>query len=341
MAKQINKTVIGGFVISAIAMLIIGVIILGGGEMFKKKVKYIMFFEQSVKGLSVGAPVMFRGVEIGSVSNVVIDYDQDKLKVNIPVIVEFDPSLVKMKGKAPRNKQELDQRMTQLIERGFRAQLVLKSMVTGQLMIETDFYSDTPARLTGVKSKYPEIPTIPSSMEQLSQKLKDMPIDKIAEKLFDLLDNIEKVTGDSAVQEIIRNLDDASKNLERLVFNANKMITDSDVQIKKVLDSLAVTSSDAQKILGDARTLVKNVDGQIQPVSDKVQNAMVSTKGAMDQAKTTLAAIDNFVGEDSDTRHKLNRALDQISAAAQSMDSLMDYLERHPEALLKGKSGGG
>ena len=341
MAKQINKTVIGGFVVSVIVMLIGGVIILGGGEMFKKKVKYVMFFEQSVNGLSVGAPVVFKGVEIGSVSSIVVDYDQDKLEVNIPAIVEFDPSLVKMKGQKIRNEQDLRQRMTRLIERGLRAQLKLQSMVTGQLMIELDFFPDTPVRLTGIESEYAEVPTMPSSMEKLAQKLKELPIDEIVDKLVGVLDNIEKVTGDSKIENIVSNVDAASKNLNQLISGADKMVADVDVRTKKVLDNLVVVSSDAQKFLGDARKFVKETNSQIQPLSDKAQDALVSAKGAMDEAKTTLAGVNNFVGDNSNTRHKLNRTLDEFAAAAQSMNSLMDYLERHPEALLKGKSGKG
>lgn len=341
MAKQINKTVIGGFVVSVIVMLIGGVIILGGGEMFKKKVKYVMFFDQSIKGLNVGAPVVFKGVEIGSVSSITVDYDQDKLKVNIPVIAEFDPSLVKMKGQKIRNERELRQRMNRLIELGFRAQLSLQSMVTGQLMIELDFYPDTPVRLAGIKSEYPEVPTIPSSMEKLAQKLKDLPIDKIADMLAKVLDNVEKVTGDSKIQNIVSNIDDASKNLNRLVLNADKMVADVDDRVEKIFDSLLVASDDGQKFLVDARKLVNNTDSQIQPLSDKAQDALVSAKKTMDQANTTLTGVNKFVGDNSDTRHKLNRALDEIGAAAKSLNSAMDYLERHPESLLKGKSSKG
>jgi len=334
MAKQVNKAVIGGFVISVIVMLIGGVILLGGGEMFKKKVKYVMFFEQSIKGLSKGAPLVFKGVEIGSVSNVVVDYDIDKLEINIPVIVEFDPSLVKLKGQESRNEQELRQRLNQMIERGLRAQLGLQSLVTGQLMIELDFFPDTPVRLAGIKSDYPEIPTIPSSMEKLAKKLKELPIDEIVGKLSEILDNIEKATGDSKLNDIVTNVDTASKNL-------NSLILDLDGRAKKLLDNLTVASSDAQKLMVDARKLVKDADGQIQPLSDKAQDALVSAKRAMDEAKTTLAGVNTFVGDHSETRHKLNRALDELATAARSLNSLMDYLERHPEALLKGKSGKG
>ena len=334
MAKQVNKTVIGGFVVSVIVMLIGGVIILGGGEMFKKKVKYVIFFEQSVKGLSKGSPVVFRGVEIGSVSSIVVDYDQDKLEINIPVIVEFDPSLVELKGQKSRSEQELHQRLNRMIQLGLRAQLGLNSLVTGQLMIELDFFPDTPVRLTGIKSEYPEIPTITSSMEQLAQKLKKLPIEEITNRLAQILDNIEKATGGDKIKNIVDNVDTASKNL-------NSLISDVDGRTKKLLDNLVVVSSDAQELMGDARKLVKEADGQIQPLSDKAQDALVSAKGAMDEAKTTLAGVNKFVGDHSDTRHKLNRALDQLGAAAQSLNSLMDYLERHPEALLKGKSGKG
>jgi paraquat-inducible protein B len=324
MAKQIHKTVIGGFVVSVIVMLIVGVIILGGGKMFKKTWTYVLFFEKSVKGLSVGAPVVFNGVKIGSVSNVIINVDLDKVEFSIPVIIEIDPSLMTLKGNiAPR------------------AQLTLQSIVTGQLMIEMDFYPDTPVRLTGIKSEYPEIPTQASTLDRLAEKLKKVNLNKIADKLIDVLDNIDNVVGDPKIENIISNVNAASKNLNQLVLNADKMIMDIDGRAKKVLDSLVVTSSDAQKFLGDARKLAKDADSQVQPVSDRVQDAMVSAKGAMDQAKTTLAGINNYVGENSDTRHKLNRALDEIAASARSLNSLMDYLERHPEALLKGKSGGG
>ena len=341
MAKQISKTVIGVFVISAAAMLIVGVMILGGGEVLKKKYEFVMFFDRSVKGLSVGAPMVMRGVEIGSVKKIVVNFDQKTNEVEIPVIVEYDHSLVNFKGKKAKTLEEHRQELKGLIELGMRAQLSLQSMVTGQLMIDLDFHPDTPVRLIGTLPEYPEIPTIQTSMDEFVAKLKKLPIDEIATKLFDVLDNVDKVVGGPEIKDILHNVDTASKDLSRFIQDADKLVKDDDGRVNKLLDSLVVTSGDAQKFLGDARKLVKDVDSQVQPVSDKVQDAMVSAKGAMDQAKTTLAGMNNYVGEKSDTRHKLNRTLDEIGAAARSLNSLMDYLERHPEALLKGKSGRG
>lgn len=338
MAKKTSKTVIGIFVVSAIAMLIAGVVILGGGEMFKETRKFVMFFDTSIKGLRVGAPVTWSGVEIGSVSSITLEADRDALTMNIPVVIEVDPSLLTIKGKGSIDSLENVKRM---IERGLRSQLTLQSMVTGQLMIEVDYHPDTPVRLTGIKSEYPEIPTLPSGMAKFAQKIKNLPIDEIAKKLISVLNNIDEITGDPAIKEVVQNVGTASQNLDPLVLNADRLITELRTKVGRISDSLVATSEDAQEVLGDSRKLVNNVDDQVQPVSDKVQDAMVSFQQAMDQSKTTLAGINGFVGENSNTRRKLNRALDEIADAAQSMNSLMDYIERHPEAVLKGKGNGG
>ncbi len=334
MAKQINKTFIGGFVISTIAILVAGVILLGGGGMFKQTYKYVMFFEHSVKGLSVGAPVVWSGVEVGSVHSIVLEVDFDNLSAKIAVIIETDPSRMIIEGTRSPDAREL---VKSAIVRGLRAELALQSMVTGQMMIELDYFPDTPARLTGFQSEYPEIPTKSSSMGMLTQKIRNLPIGKIAAKLLSVLDNIEKVTGDSKLQEILSNINTASQNLNTLILNTDSLIVGVDASAKQVLDNLVTASSDAQKFLVDARKLVKNTDSQVQPLSQKAQDAMVSTEAAMDQAKNTLVSINDFVDEYADSRQKLNRALDEIAAAAQSVDSLADYIERHPEAILRGK----
>ena len=334
MAKQTNKTVIGIFVISAIAMLIAGVIVLGGGQMFKKTFKLVMFFDRSVKGLSVGAPVVWSGVKVGSVSSVEVDFDVDKFKIDIPVVVELDPSLINIKGKQAKNIQERGQRMSRMIELGLRAQLTLQSLVTGQLMIALDFHPDKPVRLTGIKSEYMEVPTIPAAMSEFADKLEKLPLDKIAKKLHDVLNNIDTVVGGPEIKEILHNVDTASKNLDRLIISTDELVTNTDGRVEKVSDSLLAT-------LGDSRKFLDDTSSDIRPVSDKLQEALVSTRLAMDQAKTALVSVNDFVGKRSKTRLKLDRTLDELGTAARSLNSLMNYLERHPEALVHGKKGGG
>jgi len=334
MAKQTNKTVIGIFVISAIAMLIAGVIVIGGGQMFKKTLKFVMFFDRSVKGLSVGAPVVWSGVKVGSVSSVEVDFDVDKFKIDIPVVIELDPSLINIKGKQAKNIQERGRRMSRMIELGLRAQLTLQSIVTGQLMIALGFHPDKPARLTGIKSEYLEVPTIPAAMSEFADKLEKLPLDKIAQKLHDVLNNIDTLVGGPEIKEILHNVATASKNLDRLILSTDNLITNTDGRVEKISDSLLAT-------LGDSRKFLDDTSSDIRPVSDKLQEALVSTRLAMDQAKTALVSVNDFVGKRSETRRKLDRTLDELGTAARSLNSLMNYLERHPEALVHGKKGGG
>jgi paraquat-inducible protein B len=337
MSKQVSKTVIGGFVISAIALLVIGIVIFGGGKFFTRTIKAVMFFDGSVKGLSVGAPVVFRGVEIGSVASVVARADTEKLTFDIPVIIEIELDRFQTTGEVKLSKDPA--RMKILFERGLRAQLTSESFVTGQLMIAVDFHPETPMKLKGIDLGYPEIPTIPSSFEQLAQTLKKVPLEAIFEKLLSALNNIEKVLGAPELMDTVRNLNKASQNANQLIQSADKMIKDADTLVQNVDQQVDPLSKNIQATLGDVRKLLQNADGQIQPVSAKLQDALVSARKALDGAETTLATIDIFAAERSAFRIKLDASLEEIAAASRSVRALTEYLERHPEALLQGKSG--
>ena len=338
MAKQVSKTVIGGFVISAIVLLVIGIVIFGGGKFFTETVKYVMFFDHSVKGLNVGAPVVFRGVEIGSVDSVVILADTEKLTVDIPVVIAIEPDRFQTTGEIKLAKSPYE-RAKALIERGLRAQLAVESIVTGQLMIEMDFLPDTPVRLKGMDLGYPEIPTIPSSFEKLTQILKKVPIEEIFEKLLSALNNVEKVLGAPELMDTVQNLNKATQNANQLIQSADKMVKDADTLVQNVNQQVDPLSENLQGAFGDARKLLQNADGQIQPVSAKLQDALVSARKALDGAETTLATIDTFAAARSAFRIKLDASLEEIAAASRSVRALTEYLERHPEALLQGKSG--
>jgi paraquat-inducible protein B len=135
-----------------------------------------------------------------------------------------------------------------------------------------------------------------------------------------------------------------------LLGNADKLVLETGGRVNQISDSLQTTLADGRTLMkdaskdldgvsSDARRLLQDVDVQIKPLVKDIQAALVSAKKAMDGATNTLVHMNGLVGERSDTRQKLNRTLDEFSAAAKSLKSLMDYLERHPESLLKGKGG--
>ncbi|UCD34191.1 MAG: MCE family protein, partial [Nitrospiraceae bacterium] len=176
MSKQANKTAVGAFVLGAIALAVAGVLIFGSGKFFADTDKYVLHFEGSVKGLNTGAPVMFRGVKIGSVTDILLRYDPVDLSVHIPVIIEVDRSRFSRINTVKERRTSINV----LIERGLKAQLQLQSVVTGQLMVDLDFYPEDPVNLVGNNDiPYAEVPTIPSNLQKLTKTLEQLPLDEL------------------------------------------------------------------------------------------------------------------------------------------------------------------
>ena len=188
MSRKVNKTVIGLFVAGALALLIIGIAVFGSGVLFKQTNKFVLYFDGSVKGLSIGAPVMFRGVGIGSVKDISLIYDSKVGTVMLPVIVEIEQG--RIKGAPSFGESGGDKKM---IELGLRGKLEVQSFLTGQLMISFDFYPYKPAQLRGILKQYPELPTLPTSPD-----------------IFELMNEIP-------IKEISRNLDATAKGINRLI----------------------------------------------------------------------------------------------------------------------------
>lgn len=192
MSKKANKTAIGAFVVGAVALLICAILILGSGWLFKKSEKYILFFDGNVKGLSVGAPVVFKGVMIGAVTKISLLYNPKSKTTLIAVITELQLSLVK----GDPDRREYPNR-DELIKRGLRARMEVQSFITGQLMISFDFYPDKPLIMQGIYKKYPELPALPISPD-IFAVMAELPIKEISDQLQDnfveLKSSLQEVT---------------------------------------------------------------------------------------------------------------------------------------------------
>ena len=188
--SKANPAVIGGFVVGAIALIVIGLLVFGSTNWFAKRNKYVAYFPGSVKGLRVGAPVDFRGVTIGQVTDIKVQFNPADVSAQLPVIIEVDPTRIEFVGGAPTGSPE--ENAQRLVEEGFRAQLQSQSLLTGLLFVNLDFYKDKPARMVGGEQPYPEIPTMPSEFEQLQQTAGDVAVrlPGLVEQLNGLLSTI-------------------------------------------------------------------------------------------------------------------------------------------------------
>jgi paraquat-inducible protein B len=180
---------------------------------YQKKHFYVLNFGGSVRGLSPGSPVEFRGIKIGQVLDVSLKFDLKRWVVGIPVLVEIEPERIVYTGELPTEKDR-KKLMDALVARGLRAQLQIGSLITGKLFVEMDFHPKAPVRHIKWEGKYPELPTVPAPIEEISANLA-----KFLDKLQKL--PLEEIGSD--VHAAVQSLDDTLKQTRMLVqkLNAN------------------------------------------------------------------------------------------------------------------------
>ena len=341
MAKKANRKIIGGFVLIAVAIFAVSIVIFGSGDFFKEKAQYVLYFDESVRGLNAGAPVLFNGVEVGRVTRVVMRSNLKDLTSTIPVYIEIYPDSYEVVGER-EDKKPSAIRLTQLIELGLRAQLVSQSLVTGSLLIELNMHPDTPVSLKQLDARYPEVPTIPSVKAALGEELKKLDLAAIGAGLTSVLDRILALLNEgdfkgilNATQGTITDtralVNNLNSQMDALTDNLSETLTEVRRLISHVDEEVKPLSSQAQSALNDVGQLARNVDAEVTPVSKALKNALNNTTAA-------VKSIDSLVGKKSGTRADLDAALQELARAAVSLRTLADYLEQHPEALLRGKN---
>jgi paraquat-inducible protein B len=336
MAKQWNKTVIGVFVLSGIALLILSVILLGGGRFFGEKHRFVLFFEGSIRGLAAGAPVVLQGVQVGSVERIFLQEDPNTQALRIPVIISLVPDQIDTGGV---KLGDLEEAVQNLIAKGLKGQLTIQSLVTGQLIIELDFFPDLPTRLVGSDLPHMEIPTIPSSLEQIARTIEKIPVQQLFEKLVAAVDGIERTINAPEIKEALKAIQLTAQGTERLVTRADGVVAGADRMLEKLDRQVGALGASLKTASDNAGRLLDNIDAQVGPLGLEARKTLDATRQLLANAQSTVDGVDGFVGQRSELRQRLNRSLEEISAAARALRALSDLLERHPEVLLRGKSG--
>jgi paraquat-inducible protein B len=327
MSAKVSKTAIGAFVLGAVALLVAGVLVLGAGRFFTREYVFITYFDGSVKGLNVGSPVMFRGVKVGTVTNISITVDSPKHQLKIPVIFTVDPA--KFKGTRPEFQRDPKSVDWVIAEYGLRAQLQMLSLVTGQLMVALDFFPDKLARYAGLNKEYPEIPSIPEPLEDLRKTLEELPYQKIVENLNVALEGVNRLVNSVDAKKTTQSIEAAMRDTQALVRNLNS-------QIGPLSESISRTARSADATLREAKETMVDVRSEMRQVLAEADTALQSASSALRQSEQTLQSF----SDDSRLAGELDKTLRELSATARSFRQLSDYLERHPESLLRGKPAG-
>jgi paraquat-inducible protein B len=336
MSKPVSKSLIGAFVVVAVALLLVAIAIFGSGRFFAKRPVVVMYFEGSVKGLSVGAPVMFRGVPIGNVTDIRIIASRKERTAQIPVYADFDPTRFRVRGAGGESIAPLENLADQ-IAAGLRAQLELQSFVTGQLMINVDYYPDTPVVLVGAEPGVPEVPTIPSTMQRLVKKFEDLPIEEIAQNVNNAVTGVARLVNSPELASTITDISKAAKELEHLVGNVNRQVGPLVASINQSVQAYGKLAEDTgkelgnvrqavQETLGDVRTLVRDVDAEVAPTAaaarDTLGDVRTLVRNADAQVASTAEAARAALG---DVRTLVRGADAQVASTAETArDALGD-----------------
>jgi len=331
MSKPANKTMIGLFVLGAIALVVVAIVTLGSGKLFKRTTPAVCYFEGSVGGLSEGAPVVFRGVKIGTVKEIAFRFDPKKASVTIPVFIELEQ---RRKGVT---KDELIETYRQLVERGLKAQLEMQSIVTGQLQVALDFYPDKPAKFVGVDPEYFEIPTVQSPLQELGKKIEKIPIDEIFQKILSAVEGIEKIVSSPEIPDTIHSINEAVKEIKPLAANLGEAVKDARKLLQNVDGQIGPLASNLNETVQEAKATIKNVNSRIGPLGDSIERTIKAAEATITVAEKTLGNIEANVGENSTILYELNKSLEELRGLARSIRNLSDYLEQHPESVIWGK----
>jgi len=232
---------------------------------YAEKRRFLLYFDGSVRGLSPGAPVEFRGIKIGEVVDVKLEINVATRKFQIPVLIDLEPERVTPSGQIPAewtklDKQERQNRIfDQLVAQGMRAQLKTGNLLTGKLIVDMDIYEKAKPVAIDYSGTYPVMPTVPTSLEEISSRVAT------------ILDKLDQFP-----------IDRIGKNMDA------------------TLEGLQLTVTQTQK---------------------------------------TLLALEKTLNTDSPLQQEMQQTLEELSGAARSLRLLADYLERNPEAILRGKQG--
>jgi len=332
MSVKPNATVVGIFVLGALAFGVVALIFLGRSAFSRESYKFVTYFDETVSGLEIGAAVKFRGVKIGQVTELKIflgETDGQGVSSRIPVIYEVDKrnfdesmgSLIDLsKPDEPRN----------YIDDGLRARLATASFITGLMYVELDIVNpdEYPAEYYSQFSELYEIPTFKGTLAEISDNISDfikrfnsVDFEGISLRLIDLLENLNTEIQNADLDALSQSLQGTANSFTALAESP---------QFPKLFEKMELT-------LGEYKSLATEIRSAVDPTAEVLQIALQQFTKTLESLEVTTTSLHVMVRPQSSVRTNLDDALGSLTEAAESLRSLTDYLERNPSSLISGR----
>ncbi len=337
MAAKANPKMVGGFVVGAVALLVIAVALFGRGPLLKERPHAGTYFQGSVAGLEIGAPVTYQGVRVGEVKTIRVEMDSATLQTRMPVEFEFIPGAIQWTDR-PLHAEEYQR----IIEKGLRAKLVVQSLVTGMLAIELGYYPHTPATMIGkLPPSVIEIPSTQSDLESLKATLGNLPLEQIATAALQVLTHLDTLLTSPELKDSVASAAGGLQQFEALMTTANQhsgpLLGDAVTLTKESQAAVNLLQANLQAAISDFQNLLRSVNSEVQPLSVRVQAAAVAAEKALKETEATLKTVDAAVDPRSPLRNNLEQTMANLSTASKSLRSFADQVDRRPNVLITGR----
>ena len=319
MGRRVSPALVGAFAIGAVAIIVIAIVALGSGRLFRRTREYVMYFSGSVNGLLVGASVKMEGVPVGAVKEIRLGFnprgepvEEFPTKVKIAVIVELDETMLRARG--VRNTDLADpQHIERAVQHGLRGVLAMESLLTGILYVDLEMLPDTPANFVQQQNdEYVEIPTIPTALEQAQVTVTQ------------ILEHLQRADFEKTLADLNATLESLRK------FTSSQQLQDAVANLAKASAELAATAT-------SIRHLAENMNAQTGPLAKSLRQTADNANVTLAHAQAALANLQATFDPQAPLALQLNETLTELSKSARSMRELTDYLERNPSSIVRGK----
>ncbi|WGF86591.1 PqiB family protein [Marinivivus vitaminiproducens] len=276
---------------------------------YTERMPLLVYLDGSVRGLAAGGSVEFRGIRVGTITDVGLDIDPQAGQARAAVTIQIEPQRIDFLEPRTETDEDAYVALRRLVEKGLRAQIRSGNLLTGEQVVALDFFPDEPPSDLVLGDRYPVMPSVPnefdsitSSVTEVMNQIASLPLDQMVGEIRTTVRSVDGLVGSPEAQAAVASLGQA-----------------------------------AQEMQATMRTL----NAQSGPLLEDLRRAAAAADTAIVQAGRAMAAVDGALGENAPLRYDANAMIRELTAAARSVQQFADYLNRNPDALLRGRRGGG
>ncbi len=333
-----NPGLLGLFVVGALVLLFLAVVLLAGGQLWTRKQVVVMHFGGSIYGLQIGAPVVFRGVRLGSVSEIGLAYDKSGDRVVIPVRAELERQMLRnVVGEG--GDSDLGAAIPALVQRGLRAQLATQSLLTGQLYVDLDFHPEKRSlRVNAALSN--EVPTISTAFQELRSQVEELDIKRLVADISAIAGSTRGLLANPELHQTLRDVAQATAQMRALMDKLNRQADPVLNSAQGAAEATRVAMLDVSRAAARVDETFKRIDTATQGVAATVAPdapLVLSLRRSADELGAAAAAVRGMTAEDAPLSQNLQRSLQDMARAARALRELSETLDQQPESMLKGR----